>query len=288
MRLHHSWIWTAARVYVVSCALVRAAYGEYIIPPGRTCATAMHPPSSIQSVFIERCKLELKQAVDALNKNKFDIAIPLLEDLAAAGVAEAQYYLGNIYYLGFGVPRDEKTAVSWYRKSAQKGLPEAQLLLGPQTLFEETTLRDPEEARRWLRAAAEQGDHWGQFLLSGNYFQGTHGFPLNHDEGIRWLRLAANQGFAIAQHALGTMFLYGEYPVDWDEQEGMKWITAAAGNDFPLSCQLLSKTYQVGLFGMPVDEQKAMYWKTRASAAMERMLEKKGIDSSSTTIRIYE
>ena len=37
----------------------------------------------------------------------------------------AQIYLGNFYYDGEGVPKDETEAVKWYRKAADQGNPDA-------------------------------------------------------------------------------------------------------------------------------------------------------------------
>ena len=40
---------------------------------------------------------------------------------AEQGFAEAQFFLGNMYYEGQGVPKDDKQAVYWLKKSAEQG-----------------------------------------------------------------------------------------------------------------------------------------------------------------------
>ena len=40
---------------------------------------------------------------------------------AEQGYAEAQFYLGVIYYKGDGVKRDAVEAVKWFRKAAEQG-----------------------------------------------------------------------------------------------------------------------------------------------------------------------
>ena len=46
------------------------------------------------------------------------------------GGAEAQFYLGDMYHLGKGVPRDYVEAAKWWRKATEQGLAEAQHNLG--------------------------------------------------------------------------------------------------------------------------------------------------------------
>ena len=53
-----------------------------------------------------------------------------LEPLAEQGDANAQFSLGKIYDYGQGVPRNDKTAVKWYRLAAEQGHAEAQFNLG--------------------------------------------------------------------------------------------------------------------------------------------------------------
>ncbi len=37
------------------------------------------------------------------------------------GLSEAQYDLGRVYENGIGVRKNKKTALSWYRKAADRG-----------------------------------------------------------------------------------------------------------------------------------------------------------------------
>ena len=78
-----------------------------------------------------------------------------------------------MYDQGFGVPKDYKEAVKWYRKSAEQGLADAQCNLGYM------------------------------------YDQGF-GVPKNYKEVFKWYTKAAEQGDADAQHNLGLMYYNGE------------------------------------------------------------------------------
>ena len=50
--------------------------------------------------------------------------------LAEQGQAEAQFYLGLIYYMGQGISEDYAEAFKWFRKAADQGLAQAQNNLG--------------------------------------------------------------------------------------------------------------------------------------------------------------
>jgi TPR repeat protein len=51
----------------------------------------------------------------AYNIGNYVTALQLYRPLAVKGDMRAQHILGNIYYKGLGVPKDDTQAVSWYR-----------------------------------------------------------------------------------------------------------------------------------------------------------------------------
>ena len=109
--------------------------------------------------------------------------------------AEAQYNLGLMYYKGQGVPRDDKTAMKWYRLAAEQGLADAQYNLG--TMYRK-----------------------GQ------------GVPQDDKTAVKWWRLAAEQGFTDAQTSLGLMYAAGEGVIQ-DKFYAYMWgnIAASSGNE---------------------------------------------------------
>lgn len=74
---------------------------------------------------------------------------------AEKGNAEAQYSLGNCYFYGFGIEKDQREAVKWLRKAAEQGYKPAQNDLGHCYYSGAGVERDPEEADKWWRKAAE-------------------------------------------------------------------------------------------------------------------------------------
>ena len=59
----------------------------------------------------------LDEGAKAFKKGDYKTAFIVFEDLALKNDSEAQYQLGDVYYFGYGVVKDYKTAFDWYMKS---------------------------------------------------------------------------------------------------------------------------------------------------------------------------
>src|SRR3989344_1799585 len=97
---------------------------------------------------------------------------PALLREAEAGNAYAQLELGDLYFIGEGVPQDDTEAVKWYRKAAEQGLAKAQQKLGDMYFGSMGLSQDYAQAAKWYRKAAEQGYFPAQFAL-GNMYAGV-------------------------------------------------------------------------------------------------------------------
>ncbi len=88
-----------------------------------------------------------------LKKNYVDARREFLQ-AAELGNAEAMAFLGRLYLEGWGGAQEEKTAIEWYRKSAERGY-----LLAMQSLVniykKPGPTWNPDEARRWEAARQE-------------------------------------------------------------------------------------------------------------------------------------
>ncbi|KAK2077615.1 hypothetical protein QBZ16_004460 [Prototheca wickerhamii] len=82
-------------------------------------------------------------------------AVDYLRQAAAAGDVEAQARLGHAFVGGIGVAADNATALSWFKKAAEKGHPSALLGLGLMHLEGRGVPRSYEKAYLALRQAAE-------------------------------------------------------------------------------------------------------------------------------------
>jgi hypothetical protein len=144
--------------------------------------------------------------------------MPALRKKAKQGDAEAQYSLGVMHKIGWGVQRDEAESAKWYRKAAKQGHAGA-LLYAP----------SDDDGADWERKAAEQGHADAQYFLGGRYENGRV-VTQNYAEAAKWYRKAAELGRADAQYRLGMMYDAGR-GVKQDHAEAEKWLREAAARE---------------------------------------------------------
>jgi len=90
----------------------------------------------------------------ALDRNDYDSAQREFTEAAQGGNADAQYELGNLYYLGRGgIPMDPRLAATWFARAADQGQPQAQVRLADMTARGVGVPQDYDRARQLLRAA---------------------------------------------------------------------------------------------------------------------------------------
>jgi uncharacterized protein len=80
--------------------------------------------------------------------------IDLVEQLIAAGIPSGYYDMGHYLELGYGVQKDEKKALVYFRKSADQGSPEGQFYVG--SLLSPRD-RAPDIGRKMIECATDQG-----------------------------------------------------------------------------------------------------------------------------------
>lgn len=123
-----------------------------------------------------------------LNKD-FQTSLKLLQPLADQGNAEAQYWVGNMYFSGESVTKDFVEGVKWYRKAAEQGFAPAQGILGSAYEHGWGTKIDYAEALKWYQKSADQGYAASQMMLGNMYFSGR-GVKQDYEESYFWEKLA--------------------------------------------------------------------------------------------------
>ena len=145
---------------------------------------------------------------------------------AESGSSIAQYTLGNMYYVGQGVQKDDAEAAKWYRKAAEQDHVEAQRKLGNMYYAGAGVQKDDAEAAKWYQKVAEQGDADAQYRVGKMYEDGI-GVQKDYTEAAKWYQKVAEQGDADAQYKLGKMYENG-IGVQKDYTEAAKWYRKAA------------------------------------------------------------
>ena len=135
-----------------------------------------------------------EDAKAAFERGDAAAAFKLFKPLAEEGDASAQFWLGQMYDLGKGVPQNLSEASLWYRRAAEQGNVMAQHNLGHMyesgegTKVSEYSLT---AAASWYRRAAERDYKPSQANLGALYAAGR-GVRRDFVEAYMWMLLAGS------------------------------------------------------------------------------------------------
>jgi TPR repeat protein len=237
---------------------------------------------------------QLEDGKTAMDQKDYMKAMDLWTPLAEQGNAEAQYYIGQLYDKGLGVPIDHDEAVKWYHKSAMttdakdavkaaapvddrgqiawlkqkvgEGDVSAAIKLGDTYQAQK---RDPVEALKWYQKAAELGSAEALYDI-GTFYDAGAGVRQDPAEAMRWYIKAADKGFGKAQVHLGWLYATAN-PKDY--VEAMRWYTKAAEQGhyhYTIGVMQLYAQNEIGDmylhgWGVPADAAKAFIWYLQAA-----------------------
>jgi hypothetical protein len=129
--------------------------------------------------------------------------------LAEQGLAQAQFYLSNLYTQGEGVEADPVAALSWLTRAATAGHAAAQFNLGNRHYQGLWVKQDYRQAWEWWGKAAEQGVRQAAFNIAGLYYRGQ-GVEKDRAKALYWYRRAAGAGSLEAKVVLAKLEAGGE------------------------------------------------------------------------------
>ena len=185
-----------------------------------------------------------------------NLAIKYWLQAAEHGHHVAQYYVAWAYEYGQGVVSDEKQALFWYRKSAEKGNRDAKRAIGNFYYYGKAGLtKDYAEAVKWYQIAADDGNRYAQFDLGWAYEYGQ-GIEKDLHLALQWYQKSAAQGYAAAQHKIGQAYQYGSFGLIKDITQAILWYQKAAAQNNRSAQYALGLCYQQGT-GVQKDLQKA-------------------------------
>jgi hypothetical protein len=165
---------------------------------------------------------DFETGFEAARKGDYATALREWWPLAERGYEYAQYNLGLMYEEGFGVVKDHKESVKWYRKAALQGVAHAQFDLGHKYAEGRGVTRDYKKAVKWYHKAAVNGIDRAQNNLGLMYDEGK-GVIRNSKIAKGWYRKAAMQWNVNAQLNLGMLYESEESLV-----RALMWFSIAA------------------------------------------------------------
>jgi len=147
------------------------------------------------------------------------------ERAASRGYVPAQYFLGQMFEQGSGMPVDHAQAAASYLRAAEQGDPAAQAALGRLYELGRGVPRDYDRAAEWYRRAATAWEerHGGIAVLP----RSGSAVPVSDEEATKWMRRAAELGVAQAQYDLGQAYEEG-LGVTRNLELAAKWYESAA------------------------------------------------------------
>ena len=112
---------------------------------------------------------------------------------AESGNPDSQWQVGMYYCMGDGVVKDQKLAVSWWRKAAEQGHILAMTSLAGAYSLGQGVEIDEAEAAKWYMRAADKGDTYSQYKI-GCALVCDDDVNKNYELGVEYLRKAALSG----------------------------------------------------------------------------------------------
>ncbi|MGV6851242.1 MAG: tetratricopeptide repeat protein [bacterium] len=187
--------------------------------------------SPVLSSTLEQSKKNANELEIIINKSKHgDSGAQLLYGLA---LMEGRY----------GLNPDPKSAVIWFKNSANDNNHYAQLMLANCYSQGKGVEKSIKKAVKWWSKSAHGGNALAQYNLGNAYLQGT---GIQHDDvkAIKWLTSSAKSGNSQAQFAIGKMYHDG-YVVAQNHEIAKDWLTRAASNGHIDAINLLGAIHSI-------------------------------------------
>ena len=141
--------------------------------------------------------------------------------------AGAYYDIGQEYFSGRKVPKNEAKAVEFFLKAAVRGDAKAQNLLGCCYAHSRGVAKDEVESALWWEKAAENGDADAQLSIGVVYANGTCGKQEDAKMAFDFFRAAAAQNNATALDWVGECYKAG-FGVEQNMQRATELFHEAA------------------------------------------------------------
>lgn len=180
---------------------------------------------------------DLTDGVDAYRLGEYVKASGVFQDSPRHDPVE-EYYLGRMRLYGYGMLKNDATAIKHFTQSAERGYLPAQNLMAHYTLL---VKNDPTEALKWFKKAADLDDTQAQLYCAGAYLFGF-GTKRNPDVARRYYIGAAKNGNALAQATLAAHFLDSRHASN--KKLGLIWLNKALEQQDP-KAQVLMAAMQI-------------------------------------------
>ena len=166
-----------------------------------------------------------------MNMNKRLCAILLMTAMTVMAVAQTAQELLNDANAKYEAGQMD-AALELYTQAANKGLADAQYQLGKMYYLGESGSKDYSSASMWFKRAARQRHAKAEYGLATCYMNGD-GLPVNYDQALMYMKASALRGYVPAQRKLAELYQKGVL-VEADSVEAKRWRDMSDGKDVTL------------------------------------------------------
>jgi TPR repeat protein len=177
---------------------------------------------------------------------------------AAQNHADALGGVGYFYAKGVAVPEDDREAIEWFRKGAERGSAKAQLNLGLALANGKGVEKNESEGLRWIDCAAQSRLPEARYAQGETYLWGQFGRAIDYKKALAVFRSCAEEGNINAQVNLGVLLREGQGTTK-DEAAAIEWFRKAAVRGNAKAQSLLGHTLGIESAD-PARKVEALTW----------------------------
>lgn len=196
-------------------------------------------------------------------------AIDLLKRATRHGSGKAFYNMGNLYYEGKYLPKDDKKAYDNWEKAVALKYYEAASNLAYAYIEGVGCEKDEKKGIELYKLAADNGSGFSAYKLYYCYGNGVWGVKKDIEMSKKYLFKAAEYGDAWGCYDLGRHYYLGTEYVTKDFGQAFVYTKKAADMGLVDACNSLSYLYENGI-GVDKDPQKAKEYKDKTIADGEK------------------
>lgn len=196
-------------------------------------------------------------------------AIDLLKRAARHGSGNAYYTMGNLYYEGNYLPKDDKKAYENWEKAVALKYYKAASNLAYAYIEGMGCDKDVVKGIELHKLAVDNGSGFSANKLFYCYWTGTWGVKKDKELAKKYLLKAAELNDPWGCYNLGRQYFMGNDLVNKDNGQAFVYIKKAADMGLIDACNSLSYLYENGI-GVDKDPQKAKEYRDKTIADGEK------------------
>lgn len=188
--------------------------------------------------------------------------IELLKKAALRGNGDAYYNLGNLYYKGEHVPKDDVNAFNCWEKAANLNDPHGADNLAYAYMEGVGCEKDIEKGLEIYKKAVEYGSGFAANKLFYAYWTGERGVQIDKSLAKMYLLKAAELGDPVGCFNLGKHYAKGSQLINKNLDQAFVYIKKAADMGLVDACKIIALFYENGI-GIDKNPQKAKEYRDK-------------------------